>query len=169
MATENRSSRRQQTGKMEAVCRAENIFSLKHWTMNAAGTQQLPPVPLCDPGRCSRNKWPRTGFTLEFVFKIFLLSVNLQIVAFFQRTGPAVACWSSLDIWQSFRRVKILGMAISCFIPHREWPATGIALQAHCSDSTKNTLKTGEQGQQARPTLDLSLTSLNFFVSFVKY
>lgn len=121
MATENRSSRRQQTGKMEALCRAENIFSHKHWAMKTAETQQPPPFPLSDPGKCSRNKWPRTGFTLELVFKIFPLSVNLQTVAFFQIRGPAVACWSSRDIWQSFRTVKIPASRVSLPM-ETDWP-----------------------------------------------
>lgn len=85
MIIEQSSSKRQQRSKTEALCRAENIVSHQHWAMKTAGTEQLSSFPLPDPSRVCRNKWPGMGFTLETVFKIFLLSVNLQIVAFFQQ------------------------------------------------------------------------------------
>lgn len=50
----------------------------------------LTPTPR--PGTVSRNKRPRKRSSLEFVFKISLLCVNLHIVAFLQQGADHWAC-----------------------------------------------------------------------------
>lgn len=72
--------------------------------------------------------WPRQSQQKQTAQKMLLslalvLKVSLCCLSIYtlwpssskkQATGPAVACQSSGDIWQSFRKDKILSTAISC-------------------------------------------------------
>lgn len=164
MTIEQSSRKTQQTGKTEALCRAENIVSRQHSYEDCWNKATLLSHSLTQAESAETNglEWAShlrlylRSFCCLSIYKLWPSSSKEQTIR------PAVACQSSWDIWQSFRRVKILDIVISCSSPlETVWPQ-GPDCKPTPLILIKNTLKPGEQDQQARSSLDLILRSLNF-------
>lgn len=103
MATEPTSSRRQQTGKTEALCRAGNISSHKHGAMKTAGTEQLPPFPRTHShpltqAESAETNGPENASHLSLCLRsVCCLSIYTHIVTFQQRADHWACCCLSLS------------------------------------------------------------------------
>lgn len=122
MATEQSSNRMQQTGRTQPLCWAGNIFCHKQGATKTPGTEQLSPFPHTHPhpltqAESAETNGPENASHLHLYWRspcclsIYILWLSSSKE---QATGPAVACQSARDIWQSFRKDKILSTAISC-------------------------------------------------------
>lgn len=145
------------------------LFSHKHRAMKTAGTEQLSPFPRTHThpltqAESAGTNGPENASHLNLCLRS-LMSVNLHLMAFFQQRADHWACcclsisWAHLTVIQERQDPEHSHLM---FIPHGDCPATRIRLQTRFPATMKDTLRSGEQDQQARPTVSLSLRSLNF-------
>lgn len=130
MATEQRSSRRQQRGKTEALCRAGNIFSHKQRATETAVAERLPPFPRTHPHPPAQpepaDKNGPGNASLPSLYFRSLCCLSVHTVALLQQRADRWAC-CRLSVSRGHltvtRRRRGPGMAIPHLsLPEAAWP-----------------------------------------------